>query len=261
MKSRNLQEWEVTGVDWTLRDREVHIWKFDLEAHPEMRTECLKVLSEDERKKADQFKFNLHADRYILSRGILRYLLGRYLQMPSSQVQIEYNAFGKPYCSGKVVFFNASHSENLLIVGISKSGDLGVDMEFMNRNMEEMLIANRFFSAAEIQQFNILEASGKMEAFYSCWTKKEAYIKAKGKGLSIPLHSFTVDIAFQAKSCLQSSEHPEDEGSSFCFYSFFPCEQVIACLATPTDDLILKFFDGSHILHEKCEGSRSLIFF
>lgn len=261
MEDKNLQKWETNWTDCILSDQEVHVWKFDLEAHDEILEEYLLVLSDDEREKAGQFKFTLHHDRYILSRGILRHLLAAYLRIQPSQVQITYNAFGKPYCNVKDVFFNASCSENLLIIGFSKENELGIDVEFTNRKMGETDIADRFFSSKEIHQFKALEASEKIEAFYSCWTKKEAYVKAKGEGLSIPLDSFSVDIAFQEKSRILSSEHLEDDGPSFCFYSFLPSEHVIACLAIPNDRVTLRFFDGSHILNEKRLSGRSLNFF
>jgi len=128
---------------------------------------------------------------------MLRDLLGRYLQTQPSQINFVYNAFGKPDLSpefGNRLTFNLSHSAGLALIAIATASNVGVDLEYIRAQSDCADIARRFFSAAEVDYLIALPSHLYAEAFFSCWTKKEAYLKACGEGLAIPLNSFSVPL-------------------------------------------------------------------
>ena len=132
---------------------------------------------------------------------MLRDLLGRYLQTQPGQIRFVYNAFGKPDLGPEFanrLKFNLSHSgpcsAGLALIAITAGVDAGVDLEYIQAQSDYAEIARRFFSAAEVDHLNALPSHLYAEAFFSCWTKKEAYVKACGEGLAIPLNSFSVPL-------------------------------------------------------------------
>ena len=128
---------------------------------------------------------------------MLRDLLGRYLQTQPGQIRFVYNAFGKPDLSPEFanrLKFNLSHSAGFALIAIATASNVGVDLEYIQAQSDYTDIARRFFSAAEVDYLNALPNHLYTEAFFSCWTKKEAYIKACGEGLAIPLNSFSVPL-------------------------------------------------------------------
>ena len=128
---------------------------------------------------------------------MLRDLLGRYLQARPSQISFVYNAFGKPDLSPEFanrLKFNLSHSAGFALIAIATASNVGVDLEYIRAQSDYADIARRFFSTAEVDYLTALPSHIYAEAFFSCWTKKEAYLKACGEGLAIPLSSFSVPL-------------------------------------------------------------------
>jgi 4'-phosphopantetheinyl transferase len=128
---------------------------------------------------------------------MLRDLLGRYLQTQPSQIRFVYNAFGKPDLGpafANRLKFNLSHSADLALIAIATASDVGVDLEYIRPESDYADIARRFFSAAEVDHLMALPSHLYAEGFFSCWTKKEAYLKACGEGLAMPLNSFSVPL-------------------------------------------------------------------
>lgn len=152
------------------------------------------LLSDDERARAARFVFDRHRGRFIVARGRLRQILGGIAGRPPEDLRFAYGAHGKPALSGipGAPHFNLSHSGDLAVVAVSSDLELGVDVEAVRPLKED--VAERFFSAAEIAALAKLAESDRLDAFYRCWTRKEAVIKALGTGLSLPLKSFDVSI-------------------------------------------------------------------
>jgi 4'-phosphopantetheinyl transferase len=152
------------------------------------------VLSEDERERADRFHFARDRRRFTVARGVLRRLLGRYLGAPAAGVRFAYGAQGKPRLDHTELHFNVSHAGVFALYAFTVGRDIGVDIEQI-RPMEDMLqIARRFFSASEVRTLESLAAEVQPLAFYNCWTRKEAYIKARGEGLALALDAFDVTL-------------------------------------------------------------------
>ena len=179
-------------------DSEAHIWTAFL-------SECLQqlgyyaqLLSLEERDKADRFHRPDDRARSIVSHGILRYLLGTYLSVEPAELGFVQNVFGKPslvHCHGRpVLSFNLSHSGDVILFAVTGDHRIGVDIERIRESSELMEVARAQFSERE---FNALQGLAKEEqtgAFFRCWTRKEAYIKARGEGLGFPLRQFSMSI-------------------------------------------------------------------
>jgi 4'-phosphopantetheinyl transferase len=151
------------------------------------------LLSTEERARAARFHFDRDRNRFIAARGHLRELLGAMLGVPPAEIKFSYNAYGKPETAG--LQFNVSHSEWMALMAISRSRVVGVDIERKNRAFVDDRIPERFFSPAEVQALRALPEGQQTEAFFNCWTRKEAYVKARGLGLSLALDSFDVSLA------------------------------------------------------------------
>jgi 4'-phosphopantetheinyl transferase len=177
---------------------EIHIWCASLEQPASRFQRLTQLLSMDERIMAKRFHFERDRKRFIARRGILRTILGAYLGMEPSQIQFCYVKNGKPALSdtfgkGKICF-NSSHSEGLALYAFTHDCEIGVDIECIRDIPEMEQIAERFFSARENAVLRALPQSKKKEAFFNCWTRKEAFIKAIGDGLSWPLDEFDVSL-------------------------------------------------------------------
>jgi 4'-phosphopantetheinyl transferase len=126
-------------------------------------------------------------------------LLGKYLNLSSAELRFQYSPYGKPSLDnvspGERLRFNLSHSHERALVAFTRAGKMGVDLEFMRADFDFHEVAERWFSAREVEMFSALPASLRTEAFFNCWTRKEAYVKARGEGLSHPLKSFSVSLA------------------------------------------------------------------
>jgi 4'-phosphopantetheinyl transferase len=157
-----------------------------------------KILTADERVRVDRFRFENDRKMFRLAHGLLRYLLGAYLYQDPRQIKFSYTDFGKPYLtpnSGqKQIEFNLSHSGNLLLIAVTQEVPVGVDVEQIRPLPDLDQVAARFFSSGEQLDLNTLSGSEKIAAFFHCWTRKEAVIKACGEGLSMSLDSFQVSL-------------------------------------------------------------------
>ena len=178
-----------------LASDEVHSWCTSLDVPPETSARLYATLTPDERTRSARFQFERDQQRFIVARGLLRELLGRYLQIQPSQISFVYNAFGKPDLGPEFasrLTFNLSHSAGLALIAIATASTIGVDLEYIRVQSDYTDIARHFFSAAEVDYLMALPSHLYAEGFFSCWTKKEAYLKACGEGLAIPLNSFSV---------------------------------------------------------------------
>lgn len=180
-----------------LASGDVHSWCAGLDVPPETFARLYGTLTFDERNRSARFRFERDRRRFVVAHGVLRDLLGRYLQTPPGEISFVYNAFGKPDLSpeyGSRLKFNLSHSAGLTLIAIAADSNVGVDLEYTQAQSDHPEIARRFFSATEVDHLNALPSHLYTEAFFSCWTKKEAYVKARGEGMAIPLNSFSVPL-------------------------------------------------------------------
>ncbi len=155
-----------------------------------------KTLSTDERQKAEKYRFEKDRRSFIAARGTLRKILGGYLGISPSEIRFFYNRYGKPFLDPKAgrLSFNVSHSGEFALFVIARDRSVGIDIEFIDNNLEILKTAESVFSSAEISIFKSLPANLRTAAFFCGWTRKEAFLKALGKGFSISPKQFTVSI-------------------------------------------------------------------
>lgn len=173
----------------------VDIWCWELDRLPAELAAWRPLLSVDESARAARFVFDRDRDRYIAGRAVLRRILGRYLAKDPADLRFCYNGFGKPWLVGERAWslhFNLSHAGGVAALAVSHLHEIGIDIEERKPLKED--IARRFFSAAEYRQLRQLSGQDHLEAFYRCWTRKEAFVKAHGEGLSLDLASFDVSL-------------------------------------------------------------------
>jgi 4'-phosphopantetheinyl transferase len=191
-------EWSSPLVTPELAGGEIHVWRASLSPDEPTLRSLESTLAGDERARAARFIFARDHDRYVAARGILRNLLGRYLGCAPQTIEFVYGVRGKPAVAGPgsqpAICFNLSHSQGLTVVAIGKEREIGIDVELMRPEFAGEEIAKRYFSAKEIAELSRLPAELRTEGFFLCWTRKEAYIKATGDGLHIPLDSFDVSL-------------------------------------------------------------------
>jgi 4'-phosphopantetheinyl transferase len=174
---------------------EVHVWSVDLDPPPALAAALGRLLAPDERERAARFRFDEHRRRYAVGRGALRTLLGAYVGERPEALRFGYGPRGKPELADfPALGFNLSNSEDLALVGVLRGREIGVDVEYMKPMPDLAQIAERFFCAAETAKLLALPEERRREAFFNCWTRKEAYLKAVGEGLAAPLDSFEVTL-------------------------------------------------------------------
>ncbi len=190
---------DLPSLRLAVNSSEVHLWRVDLNSFSDKL--LADVLSTDEISRADRFHFANDRKHFIVARALLRTLLAAYLGLAPRLLKLTYGEMGKPFLtaeeqsSERPISFNLAHSAGRALYAFTQGREVGVDLEFIRNITAGDDIANRFFSANESAAIQALPMEQRKEAFFNCWTRKEAYIKARGEGLSIPLDSFEVSVA------------------------------------------------------------------
>ena len=186
------------GARLTLRDDEVQLWKIDLAAVAAAERRWQEILSADERVRAARFHFEHDRQHFTATRALLRTLLASYIGGEAAGLVFRYSENDKPSLDQQTpqdpVEFNVSHSGTTALLAFTRGRALGVDLELIREDFDPAALAHRFFSRHEQSQLAALPPSQKYSSFFRCWTRKEAYIKAVGTGLSIPLDRFDVSL-------------------------------------------------------------------
>lgn len=181
---------------FTLLPGEVHVWHTGLESEGDAHR-LEPFLSVDEIQRANRFRFAEHRRRFVIARGCLRKLVSAYLQSNASELVFAYSDEGKPSLDVRYqtdLCFNLSHSGEIAAFAFALGRNLGIDVELMRRDVDVDEIPKRFFSCAEQEVLKTLQGKDKFEGFFHCWTRKEAYVKAVGSGLSLSLRDFDVSL-------------------------------------------------------------------
>lgn len=225
------------AASFQLSSGEVHNWSASLDVPPQTAARLYATLTLDERDRSARFRFERDQQRFIVAHGALRDLLARYLRIQPGRIRFVHDVFGKPHLGpefGNRLRFSLSHSAGLALIAIAADSDVGVDLEYMRAQPDYAEIAQRFFSVTEVEQLTALPSHLYAEAFFSCWTKKEAYLKACGQGLTVPLDDFSVPLtADPAKAPVDVSLASTDIGAAkrWSFYTLQPAPRYIGALA------------------------------
>jgi 4'-phosphopantetheinyl transferase len=196
-------EWTAAPAHPRLGPDELSAWLIPIDAAPHRLRDLTETLSPDEQQRAARFHFERDRVRFIAARGALRRILGRYLNRPPAEIAFAYSPYGKPSLSAEPwLSFNISHSGDWAICAFAQGRRVGVDIELIRRELGEETIAERFFSPREVADLRSLPADEQPAAFFRCWTRKEAFVKARGEGLSLPLDRFDVSLRPDAPPAL-----------------------------------------------------------
>jgi 4'-phosphopantetheinyl transferase len=229
-----------SSKEWAKLGTEIHVWHAALDRDERDLARLQATLSADEKARADRFRFAKDKNHYTVARGLLRELLGNYLQKPPASMEFTYGPHGKPALAGKNassgISFNLSHSFGLAVYAFSKGRDLGIDVEHVQPESAGEDIARRFFSPREVGDLRSLPPEARTEAFFLCWTRKEAYIKALGTGLHTPLDSFSVSLRPG-----QPAEFLEGAGPRWHIAAFEPAEGYAAAVVYDGAPVSVKF--------------------
>jgi 4'-phosphopantetheinyl transferase len=224
----------------------VEVWICGLERAAELAEGYRPLLSADELERAHRFKFDHLREAYILGRGVTRSILARRVEQDPGALRFQYSSYGKPSLAGAHGWhFNVSHSGSLLVCALTEAAPIGVDVELVQPKPDLAAIAKRFFSAAEAQRVLSAPPESVTDAFFEIWTRKEAFLKATGTGLSRDLHSFTVSSGSGEAPRLERIENPDDDPAQWSLRSFVPAESYVGALAmrAPIGEITLRKFD------------------
>lgn len=172
----------------TINPSDIHLWKQHLKVSDSEVNRYFKILNHEEKIKAKKFLFEKHKRRFIVARGTLKIILGRYLHIPASTIEFTYSSKGKPRLKNKLgenrLQFNLSHSHELAIYGVTCNHVIGVDLEYIRPMLEAKKLAKRFFCSQEYNHISLLTSPDLEKTFFKFWTAKEAYLKATGEGIA-----------------------------------------------------------------------------
>ena len=189
-------DWLKPTIDSYKLNNNAHIWLIRYDQSDLLLEESKYILSDAEKQRASRFHFEIDRKRFSVTRGLLKKVLSKITSKPAQEIQFQFNKHGKPELIGssKNIYFSVTHSGNLGLIAISDLAPIGIDVEQFRKKMITEKIAKRFFSKLEVEAFLTLNENEKLQGFFNCWTRKEAFIKAVGKGLSIPLNTFDVTL-------------------------------------------------------------------
>lgn len=236
--------WYLQPKILRLNSNEIHVWRTSLAMDTTNIHSLHQTLSADEQQRAALFHFQKDREHFIVARGLLREILSRYLNQKPNDISFYYNQHGKPalHTHGEEsLYFNVSHSYGLALYAVA-SGPIGVDLERIRTNFPYQEIAGKFFSTKENAMLRSLPHNLQPKAFFTCWTRKEAYIKATGKGLSIPLNQFEVSLLPGEPAVLLSIQGDIEAASHWLLQDLNPSPNYVAALAVQKHNWQLKYW-------------------
>jgi 4'-phosphopantetheinyl transferase len=239
--------WLNPPSELTLEINDVHVWRAWLDISGTRLALLEATLSEDELRRVARFHFEKNRKRYIVSQGTLRTLLGRYLGCQPSKVRIGHGLYGKPELAEVndkfPLRFNLAHSHQVGLLAFTLNREIGVDTEKARPLRYSKQIAERFFSPKEYAVWQALKLKERQDAFYRCWTRKEAFIKAIGKGLSYPLQQFDVSMREDEPARILAIRDNEERGRRWLVEELAPALGYAAAVVAYGTDWSISRWD------------------
>ena len=219
---------------------EVHVWRLLLNEHYSQVESLKEFLSEDELLRSGKFHFEKDQNSFIIARGILRMILGGYLGMKPNELSFEYTSSGKPVLvhnnGDDKISFNLSHSTDVVLYAVTLNRNVGIDVESIRDTVDVVQIANRFFSASEIQSLDCIPEKQRPEKFFQYWTRKEAFLKATGEGVSFPMEQCNVSLVNGNFLSPIELYGENSENSRWYVRDLFPGDGYVAAIAIEGND-------------------------
>jgi 4'-phosphopantetheinyl transferase len=234
--------WSPPPDDLELGPHQVDIWRIFVDLQIDSAKLLESFLSADESERAARFYFPSGRDRYIVAHTSLRHILGHYLCCEPHQLNFSKNEYGKPaLIVNEGIEFNLSHSGDYALIAVTHGQKIGIDIERIRENMELERIARRFFSQREVTELMSLPAEERTIAFFTCWTRKEAYIKGQGLGLSLPLDSFDVSLTPNEPAVLRATRPDPNEAGRWTLQSLEVNSGYVAAVAVAGRNLQYRY--------------------
>jgi 4'-phosphopantetheinyl transferase len=231
--------WIVPAAPPLLGVHEAHLWRLDLDAAGDEATD---ILSEDERARAARFHFERDRRRFIAGRAALRRILAAYLDRAPAALVFVLGPHGKPALENPGLEFNLSHSGGCGLIAITRGRRVGVDVEGIRTDFACEEIARRFFAPAEVEALAASAPHEYAAAFFRCWTRKEAYVKARGDGLTLALDRFEVQLEAAATRAIASCLDDPSERSRWSLREIVPGPGYLGALVVEGDGWALRTF-------------------
>lgn len=237
--------WSLPPDNWKLKNNDVHIWCVSLEQSTAKIQQLAQTLSEDERIRGNKFYFERDRNRFIVGRGLLRIILGRYTNLEPHHLKFSYSSRGKPALSCNSLQFNLSHSQGLVLYAITRDRQIGIDLEQIRPVSDIEQLSKSCFSARESDLICSLPCQEQQNAFFQIWTAKEAYLKATGEGLA---QLRQVEVCLCPGEPLKLLNIPTDSHASTTSWSLqtlTPATDYVAALAVEGNDWHLSCWQWS----------------
>ncbi len=226
--------WPALRYPPALDGDDVHVWAVPLRVDAATRAAYEALLAPDERARAARLVVPGKREQSIVARGALRTLLGAYAGVPPAAVELRYEEHGRPRLAGPAfarhVTFNVTHSGDLALVACTRAGELGVDVERRDPRVEFLAVGRRFFSASEHATLATCAGAALEHAFFRCWTRKEAYLKARGTGLRLPLDAFDVTLAAGEPPRLVATRFDPPDTAAWTLTELVPASGYVGAL-------------------------------
>lgn len=240
--------WTDAPTNLSLRNRDVHLWRVRLDGDGHDTARVAEVLDEDERRRAERFRFERDRRRFVLRRAFLRTILGRYVGVDPARLRFRYTTYGKPELAGRGdLRFNASSSQDLALYAIARGRAVGIDVERVAAGSWSLALAERFFSPGEVRALRSLDRSLQSTAFFRCWTCKEALLKATGVGLSLALDSFEVSLRPDEPAALVAARLGSLAKGQWSLAEIVPAPGYVGALARQGPKCLVRFCEASQI--------------
>jgi 4'-phosphopantetheinyl transferase len=237
-----LATWTRPPKDLALVADSVDVWRARLDAH-DAEEGCGAILSSDERARADSIHLASERRRYVVSRGVARMLLARYANVAPESIRFRYGRHGKPELeSGYPLELNVAHAGERAIYAFARR-PIGVDVELVREDVDHLSLAKHAFSEQESAALGALSGRRRSRAFYACWTRKEAYVKALGVGLAMPLSEFSVSVDPDGPAALLAVASSPDEPRAWALRAFSAGEGYPCAFAVRAPVADVRFFD------------------
>ena len=215
---------------------EVQLWLADLDRPPVPLDRLAPLLDPEESARAARFRFDVHRHRFTVGRGLLRILLGRMTGYAPERLEFRYGVKGKPFLTGPAaevsgLQFTLSNSANGVLVAVARGGEVGADLEALRPLDDAAELVERFFAPSERSAFRRLPPEQRLAGFFSGWTRKEAYVKARGDGLSLPTTEFEMTLEPASPARLERFDREPEEVGRWSFEAFEPARGFLGAVA------------------------------
>jgi 4'-phosphopantetheinyl transferase len=243
--------WPAAPVELRLAVHEVHIWASSLKVSSDVLTDHTATLSPLEKERAGKFRFDLHRNRFIAGRGLLRTILGRYLQTSPSKVGFAYSPESKPALDPKFdgagLHFNLADTEDLMLLAVTRIGPVGIDVESVQPIKEMGDLVAVFFSQRENELFQKLPPSSQPTAFFNLWTRKEALLKATGEGITRSLNLVEVSFLPDEPTRVLAISGDSEKGALWSLHALSPAPGFVGAVAIQARNTSLRCWNSNDV--------------